>query len=539
METITPKGCAICYEDIRDPRRLPCRHYFCNECILKCANNNQVKCRTCKPAKKYPLPKEGFPPYKPIAVCGADHGGERAAYYCERCLGDPLCSRCLAAHEGDGHDIKELENAAAEKASALEILQKKLEKNANDLMDIFGQLKSEEEELRKNIQDTKKALIPDDSDEEFISNYNLIASNVKKLTETLPTAERFNALTIKTLKPLTEMSRAELILVEKLQRPPQPELQGVSANESSWKQILEFSTTPKVHLPTAIAVCGDTIAVTSTWNKVALYTDVGQFKQYLKDSSNDVLDIAVSPSNQYLVPSEDGLSIYSSDGVKQHEIPVGGYGNVTLRQFIAPWFGSDATLKDSSHSVAVDFAGHIILGSSISGQLRISVHNSDGKFRRQFVPEDAEETSTCRIACLRDHLVISFSNNQLQIISKDGYKLETIEAPKGTEEADCSLWCPKYVCCSRSKSATRARHETKANDGFEQQVEIFVGNCGKPKTVFRYVCMNGRFQYKDRVDKKDWNWSPFGIALSADNKKLFVVNKNGSLIRVYERQYDH
>ncbi|XP_072049339.1 uncharacterized protein [Amphiura filiformis] len=541
METITPKAkCVICKRDMNDPRRLPCRHYFCNECILKCADKNHVQCPTCEPKKQYPVPKEGFPAYKPIEVCAdPDHDGEKTEYYCELCPGGPLCSKCLEAH-GDGHDVKGLENAAAEKASALALLQYKLEENANDLMEKLKHLESEKEELQRKIQDTKKAMIPDDSDAEFITNYNVIARNVKQLTETIPAAERFNSLTIENQKPFCEMSRTELLLAEKLQRPPKPELQSYSTNESSWKQILEFSTIPKAHLPTAIAVCGDTIAVTSTWNKVALYTEEGKFKQYLQDSSNDVLDIAVSPSDQYIVPSEDGFIIYSSDGVWQDQIRIPGYGNGTWRQFLETrfrwfgWFGSDTTFKDSIHSVDVDLSGQIILGLSLSGQGRISVYNSDGKFRRQFVPEHAEEMSMCRIACMRYNLCVSLSNFQLQIISKDGYKLETIEAPEGIEEADCSSWCPKYVCCSRPVPATRP--ETNANNEFEQQEELFVGNCGEPKTVFRYICMNGKFQYKDRVDKKDWNWNPSGIALSADNKKLFVVNKSRSLIRVYKRQ---
>ena len=53
--------CAICHEQLRDPRALPCQHGFCLECLQSWAEKSQVKgtlsCPTCR--EDVNLPKDG------------------------------------------------------------------------------------------------------------------------------------------------------------------------------------------------------------------------------------------------------------------------------------------------------------------------------------------------------------------------------------------------------------------------------------------------------------------------------------------------
>ena len=53
--------CAICHDQLQDPRALPCQHGFCLECLQSWAEKSQVKgslsCPTCR--KDVKLPQDG------------------------------------------------------------------------------------------------------------------------------------------------------------------------------------------------------------------------------------------------------------------------------------------------------------------------------------------------------------------------------------------------------------------------------------------------------------------------------------------------
>jgi late competence protein required for DNA uptake (superfamily II DNA/RNA helicase) len=51
LSTITTEvkeECAVCFEDTVEFVQLECNHFFCESCINKIRNNNQIKCPLCR-----------------------------------------------------------------------------------------------------------------------------------------------------------------------------------------------------------------------------------------------------------------------------------------------------------------------------------------------------------------------------------------------------------------------------------------------------------------------------------------------------------
>ena len=49
--------CPICFEEMSQPKMLPCQHTFCLKCTQKVATRNQVQCVLCQ--RKHQLPVTG------------------------------------------------------------------------------------------------------------------------------------------------------------------------------------------------------------------------------------------------------------------------------------------------------------------------------------------------------------------------------------------------------------------------------------------------------------------------------------------------
>ena len=102
---------------------------------------------------------------------------------------------------------------------------------------------------------------------------------------------------------------------------------------------------------------------------------------------------------------------------------------------------------------------------------------------------------------------MSFQDNSLQMIGQSCHNARLIQPPTGIK-----TWEPWYVCCSK-------------------QGELFVGNWGNPKGVFRYLLTDRELKYIDCVATMDWY--PFGLALSTDADEVFVVDHWGHAVHIY------
>ena len=110
--------CAVCHEHYREPKILPCFHYFCTECLQRLAERvgQPVPCPECRrqatfpqnDARKLPTPffvnrmiefysriekKEG----KKEAICELCSGGKAEAF-CRQCTAF-VCTKCVESHD--------------------------------------------------------------------------------------------------------------------------------------------------------------------------------------------------------------------------------------------------------------------------------------------------------------------------------------------------------------------------------------------------------------------------------------------------------
>ncbi|XP_072042775.1 E3 ubiquitin-protein ligase TRIM56-like [Amphiura filiformis] len=110
--------CGICLHQYKKPRRLPCLHCFCHNCLERyCKGQTQVVCPNIYCKKPTAIPKEGvsgFPPHFIIntlqetldkakqtmkdAVCGNCNLKKKATAYCLDCE-EFFCQTCHTAHD--------------------------------------------------------------------------------------------------------------------------------------------------------------------------------------------------------------------------------------------------------------------------------------------------------------------------------------------------------------------------------------------------------------------------------------------------------
>jgi len=118
--------CPICKEDLRDPRLLPCVHWFCLECLEGYCRDklpgDDVPCPVCR--NEFQIPKNGFAdlPLRahakeptPSVMCEVC-SNIPATVYCKVCS-QKLCGNCGIPHRkmrGGSHDVIPLEPVAPE-----------------------------------------------------------------------------------------------------------------------------------------------------------------------------------------------------------------------------------------------------------------------------------------------------------------------------------------------------------------------------------------------------------------------------------------
>lgn len=260
--------------------------------------------------------------------------------------------------------------------------------------------------------------------------------------------------------------------------------------QKKWKQadvIIKTDKSAKGPIAIATNLNGD-IAVTSDYSPVTVYSKKGKFMHAFRDSSL-APDIAKTLCNQFIVPGEEGFNRYDCSGVLRRSTPTYDVTNQ----------------RSTPSSVTVDSTGRIIVGLRNTKHKTVSIHQPDGTLISKFQTRCSPRKLTC---APDDDLIITFSDNTLQAMDQSGHHVRIIWPPP-----DIISWIPMYLCCSK-------------------QGELFVGNQGYPKAVYRYVSADGEYKYADCITTM--NWSPWGIALSPKEEKLLIVNYRDDLIQLFQ-----
>lgn len=91
------KMCSICRENIKTPRYLPCKHYFCHECLSSDIISQTKICKACGQYVPKALQIPEFKGnYAAIHIC--EHCGQRFSLSCHH----SLCKICLPIFRGVG-----------------------------------------------------------------------------------------------------------------------------------------------------------------------------------------------------------------------------------------------------------------------------------------------------------------------------------------------------------------------------------------------------------------------------------------------------
>ncbi|XP_072049988.1 uncharacterized protein [Amphiura filiformis] len=294
-------------------------------------------------------------------------------------------------------------------------------------------------------------------------------------------------------------SRQDPSLFPKSQSVPSTMPSTQPSTGKKWKECGQIKTTPKVMDPRGIAIHpnGD-IILTSGFAPVTVFSRNSHFlswngnlKHIIKGSPSNISDIAITPSNQYIIPGKYGKNeyyIYDSQGVLVSTIPTYDINNQ----------------PSSPRSVAVDSTGRIIVALGYNKHKTVSIHQPDGTLISKYETTSPPRMLTCTPD---DKLIISFDDDTLQVMDQSGHNASIIQPPPGIQS-----WRPVYVCCSK-------------------QGELFVSNWGKPEDVYRYVCTGGEYKYLDCITRMEN--SPWGIALSADEQELFVVDCDSDTVKIF------
>ena len=258
-----------------------------------------------------------------------------------------------------------------------------------------------------------------------------------------------------------------------------------------WKRSRQFETAPYVKGPRGIAVHPNgEIVLTSTKAPVTVFSQNGDFNHVINGSSDGIVDIAVTPNNQYIIPGNKDNSefyIYGSDFVLLKTIPTYDINNK----------------PSEPRSVAVDSKGRIIVGLGWDDAKTVSIHQPDGTLISQFEKPSPPSKITCTPD---DRLIISFQDKSLRIMDQSGRNARAIHPPPFIQS-----WDPRYVCCSKQR-------------------ELFVGSMGIPSGVYRYVFTFGEYKYSDCIRGMGY---PCGITLSADEKELLVAGFMSSTVTIF------
>lgn len=259
-------------------------------------------------------------------------------------------------------------------------------------------------------------------------------------------------------------------------------------HKQKWNELNKLETNSQ---PAGIAVHpnGDIIVShVKLFEPVSVFSWRGKLKYTLQGCPSGTQDVAISSNKQYVVPGDNMLYRYDSAGML--------YTTMSCL-----YEGGKAT---TPKAVAVNSKGQIIVGFDSDGEKMISIYQADGALLHSLQMWSPPYKLTCTPD---DKLIVTFVDHTLVTMDPSGANAKMIQPPPGVRS-----WVPAYVCCSK-------------------QGELFVGNQGNPKAVYRYVSTDGNYTYQDCVI--ELKWPPWGIALSADEKELYVVVQAENAVRIF------
>ena len=260
--------------------------------------------------------------------------------------------------------------------------------------------------------------------------------------------------------------------------------------DREWQWSGKFCMPKEFVRPQSIAVdqSGD-IAVTSAEKGVVLLSPTGQVKCYFTNCRKHIVDIAVTPDNRFIVPGDNKLLCYN-DGQQVSTIDIADAWTQTL---------------------TVDRCGRIIAYTPDSYKYPWSIHDADGMKISSFkstgnVPSRLDSTCACDIVFIQWYSQTKRCAD-VKLMNCNGGDVRILNPPPQVTE-----WYPRDVCCSKKQS------------------EIFVSNWGTPTAVYKYTAQ-GTYVGCVTTDVG----SPTGIALSTDEKELFVAEHRRQLVKWYRR----
>ena len=357
----------------------------------------------------------------------------------------------------------EIEKIKAEKIKELN------EKKAN--------LGSTIEEITKAKEDATR-VIKSKFKIEVVSSHTTLSAQLQNLLKNQPvSADKAIGYVKFEAAPLTMPTIGEVVKDE--------------AQVQRWQLIKQFRTEDFERLHgLVINEVGD-IGLTSAENGVQVFTRSGERKCILINGPKQVLSIAMTLDNKYVVDGSKEILMFDDYGNK--------VSNILLYD-----------MQDElsfANSVTVDFCGKMIAGLVSN---TISIHNADGSLISKF----ATQSEPLRLAATSNgEIVSSFYDAELeqgtsvQLMDYSGGNLRVIQPP-----AEVKVWRPGFVCCG--------------------QGEIFVSNTGsgKPNGVYRYTAEG---DYLGCVTTEVSN--PSGIALSKDGMELFVADSGDDHVKIFQR----
>lgn len=112
--------CPLCFKKSKDPRALPCQHWFCSPCIKqlvkKSVTNGKLACPTCRKLVKVQKILDGTAEFPvayiinsldeymskqgPVMDTWCAKHREKIRWQCKRCI-QPLCTSCVQLDHED------------------------------------------------------------------------------------------------------------------------------------------------------------------------------------------------------------------------------------------------------------------------------------------------------------------------------------------------------------------------------------------------------------------------------------------------------
>ena len=266
------------------------------------------------------------------------------------------------------------------------------------------------------------------------------------------------------------------------------QLSTKSSSGNSWVKTHQFSTSPDLHILQGIAAGagpdGD-ITVASQTQGAKVFTRHGAVKHTFRCIPSEVLGIAVTPDDRYIVTAHNKLLCYLKKGLQS---------SVIKSKYPSAFVASPA------NTVAVDNKARIIAGLQNG---IVAIYYADGSLMTHF--QTAAEPYF--ISVLSNHtLVVTFSDKKLALVNFSGKILRIIRRPPGASD-----WQPGSTCCT-------------------SEDEIFVideaPQCHK---VHRYTSQGDYLGVvTDDVSEA------VAIAMSRDGTELFVAEEQ-DMVKIFRR----